>query len=298
MRRVFALALAVASTTCVPSLGPGDALITSPRILAVRADPAEAPPGTAVAFTALVASPGGTVTNAAIAWSFCTAPAPLTADNAVSNACFAASSLAPAGHGASVMATTPNDGCSIFGPDTTSTTSRPRDPDATGGYYQPLRLQLAGTDDAFELARIRCDLANADATAARAFAAEYTSNQNPALLPLSATLGGAPVALSAVPPGSRVTLQVSWPATAAETFAYYDPSSQAVTMQRESMQVAWYATGGVLDTEATGRRSNDMATTSDNGWLAPEAPGTVFVWIVLRDSRGGVTFATYDVGVQ
>jgi hypothetical protein len=294
----LAVGLAVTSTTCVPSLGPGDALVTSPRILAIRADPAEAPPGTPVTFTALVASPGGTLTNGTIAWSFCTAPDPLTEDNVVSNACFASSSLIKAGQGPSVTATTPGDGCSIFGPDTTSTTSRPRDPDATGGYYQPLRLQLAGTDDAFELARIRCDLANADATAATAFAAEYTPNQNPMLLPLSATIGGAPVALSAVPSGSRVTLEASWPASAAETFAYYDASSQTVTMQRESMQVAWYSTDGALDTEATGRRSSDMTTTSDNGWVAPVTPGTVFVWVVLRDSRGGVAYATYDVVVQ
>jgi hypothetical protein len=294
----FAVALAIASTTCVPSLGPGDALITSPRILAVRADPAEAPPGTTVTFTALVASAGGTVTDAPISWSFCTAPDPLTEDNVVSNACLASSSLVMAGRGPSVTATTPSSGCSIFGPDTTSTTSRPRDPDATGGYYQPLRLQLAGTDDAFELARIRCDLANADATAARAFAAEYTPNQNPSLLTLSATAGGAPVSLSAIPSGTRVVLEASWPASAVETFAYYDPSSQAVTMQRESMQVAWYSTGGALDTGATGRSSSDMATTSDDGWVAPETSGTVVLWVVLRDSRGGVAFATYRAQVQ
>jgi hypothetical protein len=297
-QKVVAIALAAASTTCVPSLGPGDALITSTRILGVRAEPAEARPGASVTFTALVASTSGTVNDAAIEWSFCTAPDPLTADNVVSNACFASSSLIGAGQGPSAMATTPSDGCSLFGPDTTSTTSRPRDPDATGGYYQPLRLKLVGADDAFELARIRCDLANADAAAARAFTVEYTLNQNPTLLPLSATIEGVPVALSEVPPGSRVTLEAGWPASAAETFAYYDPSSQTVSMQRESMQVAWYSTGGALDTEATGRSSSDVATTSDNEWVAPGTAGTVFLWVVLRDSRGGVAFATYDVVVQ
>jgi hypothetical protein len=73
---------------------------------------------------------------------------------------------------------------------------------------------------------------------------------------------------------------------------------QTVTMQRESMQVAWYSTDGALDTEATGRSSSDMATISDNGWVAPGTPGSVLLWVVLRDSRGGVAFATYSVEVQ
>ena len=64
------------------------------------------------------------------------------------------------------------------------------------------------------------------------------------------------------------------------------------------MQVAWYANGGALDTESTGRASDDMATTTDDGSTAPSAAGTVFLWTVLRDSRGGVAFATNEVVVQ
>ena len=76
--RLLVMAFLVGTATCVPSLGPGDSLITSTRILAVRADPAEAAPGTSVTFTAFVASPGGTVTGADIGWSFCSASKPLT----------------------------------------------------------------------------------------------------------------------------------------------------------------------------------------------------------------------------
>jgi hypothetical protein len=294
---VRALAVAVATTTCVPSLGPGDALITSTRILAVRADPAEAGPGTHVTFAALVASPGGSVGAADVAWSFCTAPKPLTDDNVVSGACLGSSALVPAGDGAIVTAVTPSNGCSVFGPDTASTGFRPRDPDATGGFYQPLRLDLPGTDSAFELARIHCDLPNADAASASAFAAAYTLNENPRLSPLTASIGGAPVALAAIPAGARVTLEASWPASSAESFAYFDPSSQTVTTQRESMHVAWYASGGALDSESTGRSSDDMATSTDDAWVAPAVAGVVHVWIVLRDSRGGVDYAQYDLGV-
>jgi len=297
-RRLLPVVLACATATCVPSLGPGDSLVSSTRILAVRADPAEAAPGASVTFTSFVAGPGGTVSSAGIDWSFCTAPKPLTEDNVVSNACLDSSSLVAAGVGATTTATTPSNGCSVFGPDTPSTGGfRPRDPDATGGYYQPLRADLAGTDSAFELARIHCDLANADAAAASAFAAAYQLNLNPQLLPLTATVDGSPVALTAIPTGARVTLEASWPDASAETFAYFDPVSQAVTSQRESMQVAWYSSGGALDTESTGRASDDPATTTDDGWAAPGPSGTVHLWIVLRDSRGGVDFAEYDLVV-
>jgi len=296
-RAALCLAVVAAATTCVPALGPDDSLVTAPRILAVRADPAEAAPGTMVTFTALVAGADGTVTGAGLDWSFCTAPKPLTEDNVVSDVCLGTSSLVAAGQGPTTTAKTPSDGCSVFGPDVSSSGVRPRDPDSTGGYYQPLRADLAGSDSAFELARIHCDLANADAAAATAFAAAYTLNQNPQLQPITATLDGAPVALTAIPTGARVSLEASWPAASAETFAYFDPVSQAVTTQREAMQVAWYATGGSLDTESTGRASDDMATTSDDGWDAPGTAGTVHLWVVLRDSRGGVDFTEVDLTV-
>jgi hypothetical protein len=294
----LALAHVAATATCVPTLGPGDSLVTSTRILAVRADPAEAAPGASVTFTSLVAGPDGTVAGASPTWSFCTAPKPLTEDNVVASACLTSpDALVAAGTGPTVTATTPGDGCKVFGPDTGSAGLRPRDPDATGGYYQPLRVELDGTGGAIALARIHCDLANADVASVSAFTSAYVLNQNPQLSPLTATLGGAPAVLTAIPAGARVTLEASWPDASAEVFAYFDPASQTVTSQRESMQVAWYATGGTLDTESTGRASDDLATTSDDGWTAPGSAGTVHLWIVLRDSRGGVDFAGYDAVV-
>jgi hypothetical protein len=298
-----ALLLAGAAVRCIPALGPGDSLITSPRILAVRAEPAEAIPGTKVAFTALVAAPGGTL-DAGVAWSFCTAPKPLTQDNVVSNACVGdgpgvgdAAPLTGVGVGMSVTAKTPPMGCSIFGPDVGSMGLRPRDPDSTGGYYQPLLATLPGAGDAIELARIHCDLANAGSAVATVFAKAYHDNLNPTLQPLTATLNGAAVPLSDIPASSHVVLQASWPAASAETFAYFDQATQTVGSQREAMQVAWYGSGGTLDTESTGRAGDDPATTSDDGWTAPVQPGTVHLWVVLRDSRGGVDYVSQDLGV-
>ena len=299
----FSLAVAVATARCIPALGPGDSLVTSTRILAVRADPAEAVPGTMVTFTALVAAPDGT-RDAGVAWSFCTAPKPVTEDNVVSNACVGdglgasdAASLALAGVGASVTAPTPSKGCSIFGPDVGSMGLRPRDPDTTGGYYQPLLAALPGASDAIELARIHCDLASASGDEATAFAKAYHDNLNPTLLPLTATVAGKAVPLTALPASAHVVLQASWPSASAETFAYFDPASQTLGTQREAMQVAWYSSGGALDTESTGRAGDDLATTSEDGWSAPGSAGTTHLWVVLRDSRGGVAYVSQDLAV-
>jgi len=289
--------LAACALSCVPNLSNDDSLIDSTRVLAVRADPAEAKPGATVTFTALVAGSTGTVPSAPVAWDFCTAPKPLTDDNIVSDACLDSSSLVGAGTGESTVATTPTNGCSLFGPDTPPGGFRPVDPDETGGYYQPLRAELPGTDATFELARIQCDLANAPSAAVIQFTASYHANLNPTLSPLTATIGGTTAQLASVHAGARVILTASWPATSAETYAYFDPSSQTVITRRESMQVAWYSTAGSLDTESTGRAEDDPATQTTDGWSAPAAAGTAHLWIVLRDSRGGVAFASYDVAV-
>jgi hypothetical protein len=297
--RFLSLAALAAALSCIPNLGPDDSGITSTRILAVRADPAEATPGSKITFTAFVAAPSGIVTNAPIAWDFCTAPLPLTEDNVVSNACLGGStSLSAAGAGPTVTAKTPSTGCALFGPQTPSSGGfRPADPDATGGYYQPLRADLSGAPTAFVLDRIHCDLADADAQAVSAFAAAYKLNENPTLNPVTLTVAGATVSPSAIPAGATVTFVASWPSSSAETYAYYDPTSQTVTSRREAMQVAWYSTAGAFATEATGRASTDSATSSQNTWVAPSSAGPAHTFLVLRDDRGGVAFTAIDFTV-
>ena len=294
MRRGLAV---LAFGACVPALGSTDAVVSRPRILAVRADPAEAKPGASVKVTVLVAGPSGTVTAPGIAWSFCTAPKPLTEDNVVSSACLDGSSSIPAGFGSTITAATPTNGCSLFGPVAPPGGARPRDPDVTGGYYQPLRADLAASDPTFALLRITCDLANAPAASAAAFADAYRPNENPKLLPVAAAIDGTPVSLASIPAGARVQLTESWPAESAQTYASYDAASDTIVRKRESLSLSWYSTAGTLDTEATGRAGDDPATSSDNRWMAPATAGTAYLWIVLRDSRGGIDFASYEITV-
>ncbi len=297
MRRVLFSVFLLGVAACKPDLGPGDSLVTSTRILAVRADPPEAAPGKGVTYSALVAGADGTVHGAPIVWSYCTAPKPIGENNAVSAACSNAASLVPAGAGPTIGAPPPKDACSRFGPDTPPGGFRPRDPDVTGGYYQPLRLDLDGADATFELMRVTCNLANAPPDVASAFVAAYTPNANPRLAPLGASVAGAPVALDAIRAGSRVSFEASWDASDAEAYAYYDIASEELVTKREAMRVAWYATGGAFDSESTGRAENDTATSTANGWTAPDAVGPIHAWVVLRDSRGGIAFASYEIAV-
>jgi hypothetical protein len=64
------------------------------------------------------------------------------------------------------------------------------------------------------------------------------------------------------------------------------------------MRVSWYASGGSFVDDRTGRPDTDLGTNTDNIWTAPDAPGTVTLWAVLRDSRGGMTWKAYRVVVE
>jgi hypothetical protein len=199
------------------------------------------------------------------------------------------------------MATVPANACALFGPDPPPQMMgqpplRPRDPDVTGGYYQPLRL-VDGEVTGFALERVTCDLAQAGADLAVEYAATYHANANPSLQPLTATAGGAPVALTAIPAGSVIDFSVGWPADAVESFPVFDVNAAALITHRESMRVSWFATAGSFTHEVTGRDETDSATSTDNLWTAPSTPGPVHLWLVLRDSRGGVDFAAYELTV-
>lgn len=295
-RELTALTFAVAA--CRPEFDEDEALVTVPRVLAVKSEPAEAKPGAALTFTAFVAVPPQLANPASPVWNFCLAAKPPSVDNVVSPDCLDAGSLVPAGEGTIVMAQTPSAACTLFGPNVAASGFRPRDPDLTGGYFQPLRVDLSGAVPAFHLQRVLCGLADAPADLASEFGHQYVPNENPHLAPLLARIAGADADFSHIPAGAQVELTVSWPAADAESYAYFERAAQAIRTRRESMRVAWYVSAGKLRSESSGRAEADPAQTSSNVWTAPSAPGSATLWIVLRDSRGGVDFATQDLEVS
>jgi len=263
---------------CSDALDQRLAIVDQPRILAVVATPAEAKPGEAVAYATLIAGPDGALPDDA-AYMNCTSPKPPTEDNAASIACVAGDALVPAG-------VLPIDACATFGPDTVKPGFRPRDPDASGGFYQPVRV-TSGDLLAIELSRVTCDLPNAPGDLAVEYVQRYVANANPVLHPL---------ALPVVHAGDDVALTPSWDPP--ELFVYYDQLNQVLVTRREAMRVSYFATAGAMDVDASAVGEDDPATSASTVWHAPAMPGTQTVFLVLRDERGGVATQTIVVEVR
>lgn len=84
----------------------------------------------------------------------------------------------------------------------------------------------------------------------------------------------------------------------AEAYIAYDQRQGVITSRRESMRVAWYSTRGDFEEARTGRTADDVEPSTDNTFIAPTEPGTVFLWAVLRDDRGGTAFRSYRFVVE
>jgi len=302
-RRLVIGAAVLSAAACRPDFDERASRIDAPRVLAVRGSPPEAKPGDPVDYDVLVATPHGTDASPGVAWAFCASPKPLTENDVVSTACLG-DGVRAIGASSTVRADTPKDACSLFGPDVPPGGFRPRDPDATGGYFQPVRATVTDPQTqgalAFGLERLVCDLANASADAADAYRKAYVPNRNPKLAPLAAAASGAPIDLAAgtVPPRARVALTASWGDEDAERYVSFDVAAQAVVPRREAMRVSWFATAGAFDADRTGRAEDDPGTSTENGWVAPPGPANVYLWVVLRDARGGVDFASYRIEVR
>jgi hypothetical protein len=312
--RAGALILAAAAA-CKPDLGDPPSLVTEPRILAVRSEPAEVEPDHAVAYQVLIADPdgAGAGTSAAapdVRWGFCTEPAPLSSNNVVNDGCLA--TAAPLGTGPAIEATIPIDTCSTFGPTPPAPLPgqpprRPHDADVTGGYYQPVRAEatLGGEplSPGIGLTRITCDLPDAPLDVVIEFRRRYRANTNPTLVGVAA-LGPGGAALSPpdgaglppLPPHTAVTLRATWTADSAEPFPVFDPASRTLVDHREAIRVSWFASAGALAEGRTGRGEAEAETFADDVWTTPDA-GPAYLWVVVRDSRGGLAFAGYAVTI-
>ena len=313
-RVVLLLFFSAAAAGCKPDLGTPQSLIIGPTILAIRGTPPEAAEGGMATYDALTVDVNGTVVAPEITWALCLEPNPPANGNDVSNACLSIpdDTAEPAPTFTATLAT---NACTLFGPDAPPPMKgqppmRPADPDTTGGFYQPVRATWqsnAGPLLAFELQRITCRLANAPTDIAAMYATNYVANNNPTLTDLVLDPAGAMTTLFAAgqttaPPatvsaGQKVTLQADFSAESAETFLYWNVLTLTLDLQRESLRLSWFATGGAFEHDATGRSPTETETFTQNIWTAPTTPGPVYFWAVLRDDRGGIDFAAAEIDV-
>lgn len=342
---------------CAPEFSDRSSAVAGARVLAIRSQPAEAVPGTNTEYRILVVDEKGTVPSPRATWSYCTQPKPTNELNDVATACFGDGNIVTQfGTGTSPTGKLPVNACAQFGPDVpqpaggsgmdssgntvNQTQGRPTDPDSTGGYYQPLILQVTANGTSIPTlgeTRVTCGLAGGNGEQLEQYKARTKSNENPELTTVTVpTLGDAelsaddaaqPLTVSA---SKAFALRATWPACptspscgdgicspgeatqdcpddctmpkgcgGSEPFAYLDPENHVVVDRHEAMRVSWFATGGALENDRTGRQEGEFAeTTSDNTWTAPAQAGPVFLWVVLRDDRGGVDWRSFKVDVQ
>jgi hypothetical protein len=291
--------VAALSASCQPTFSDRPSLVSGPRILAVRAEPAETKPGDAATYDALVVGADGTIAAAPAAWAFCVTPKLVAENDSVSEGCLQDNGVTAIGAAAgAIVTTTPMNTCSLFGPEIPPNSGlRPRDPDPTGGYFQPVRVRTSGLT-AFGLFRTTCDLANAPGDVVTDFAARYHANQNPHIASLVRVDGVVETPFTAAAHDEAVSLRVHWPNGDAETYAWFDPASVSVVDRRESMRVSFFTTSGSFDLDTSGRAEDETDSFADDVWHAPSDGSVVHMWIVLRDSRGGIAFTAVDVSVR
>ena len=309
---------------CRPDFGAPPSLIDDFTVLAVRgivqepalaagaAAPAsalaEARPGQSVRYDVLAVTPAGTRGDVRSFFSLCLQPKPPAESNSVSAACATA---APTGDAVPTWdAAMPADACSLFGPITPPAKAgeaplRPRDPDSTGGFYLPVRaaaVDPAGpagaTRTAFALTRVQCNLAGASSEILQQFA-KYVPNRHPRLAGAGLAGGAAlsldPATSAPISSGQQVALEARFADAASESYLWFDPVSRTLAERRESLSLSWFVNGGAVTSDRTGRGEAETAASSSNSWHAPVVTtATDFhLWLVLRDSRGGVDFAEY-----
>jgi hypothetical protein len=315
---------------CVPDFDDDLSQIVQPRVLAIRADPAEAKPNEMVTLSALVVDPDPFAAPSPAHFALCVDRKPLTELGPVSPACLGeptdepSSALISLGSGNGVTATIPNDACRLFGPSRPEPkegepAGRPVDPDATGGYYEPVTARVeAARDLAVGAIRLRCALPEVTQAQSVEFATRYRANKNPELSRLELLRNGEslelrPEGASSEPvlslaPRERVTLRANWAecvnasatagCTGAEDYVWFDPNARVLAERRESIRISWFATGGAFQSERSGRDESELETSSENDWTAPELAGAVRLWLVIRDARGGQSFQSYRLEVR
>jgi len=308
---LFALVGTSVGLGCKPAVGQAPSLITDYALLAVVGEPPEAKPGDKVTYSYLLASPSGTLADLTAGWDVCLTPKPPAENNSVSSACNPPTpGTAP---GLTFDAAMPTDACQLFGPIAPPVQAgkpaiRPRDPDATGGYYLPVRVKFSdlvtGDVTGFAFERITCNLANAGTDIIKDYNTRYQANKDPGIASTDlVTSSGSRTNLDtatqpiSVSPADTVDFEATFTDGSAETFPVLASSGDALMDQRESLHMSWFATSGSFIHDRTGVASTETATSTGNSWKAPDEAMDVYLWLVLRDSRGGTAFKSYEIHV-
>lgn len=292
-------------SACLPDLGAPQSLIFGPRILSVRSEPPEVFPDEKVQLSVVAVEASGELLSASapVEWAFCTSPKRPVENNVVDTGCLGNEVRLLPANVQTVSTQVPSDACALFGPQSPpstgeSGTPRPRDPDETGGYYQPVRVSVLGLR-AIGLIRIRCGLASATPEVAARFRAEYQPNRNPDTALLHIHHNGQTISSKNLPAGQPLLLRLVFPNSIQETYLRFDPAGQSLAQTPETLRTSWLSAQGSFQIGQTWATPFDEKNlVAETLWTAPEVPGSVLLHTVLRDSRGGVLSQTHPVEIK
>jgi hypothetical protein len=295
MRAVLALAaLAMVIAACSNHDDPAS-YVTGLRVIAVKAEPPEVPIG------------GGTTTLTTLAidtlgrpigvdWAVCLDPP--SQGQAINPDCITqpdGGALVTAGSGTATPITVPAIPLAALGR-----------PDASGGVYLPLIARVsAGSDSLVASYLLRLGVIGAP-------------NQNPTLSGISivpdgvdgGASGGDLVPLDDTHPqvvhaGDKITLRATFQPDSAERYLIYDgdPRTTAPRQVTETLAVSWFATAGTFGGASTGVDVPDTVFHLDQARNGPDvhlpaSGGTIELWAVGRDERGGTDFLHRSIQFQ
>jgi hypothetical protein len=158
----------------------------------------------------------------------------------------------------------------------------------------PIRVRGGGAP-AIVLERIACNPRGASLDAANALRGVYVPNRNPTLRSITAaTLGGQSVPLDRIPAGADIRLEAGFDAADEERYVMLDPATGSVVVRRESLRFSFFSTSGTFESARTGTPgagAQDGTPTSATTWHVDAVPGPAHLFVVLRDSRGGLDFS-------
>ncbi|HAA57214.1 MAG TPA: hypothetical protein DCE42_20780 [Myxococcales bacterium] len=266
-RSFFLVLLAFCSTlgllSCTTDTPAPQSEIRSLRILGIRAEPPDVLPGKEFLLTALVATPDAkTVT---LRWVGCTKP------GEAARGCLESDKAKELGSEASVT----YKSAASYIPEDASLLDQFR------GKYLPVTL-VASVGDEREQATKRIVIT------------KLPTNKNPTITSFALTKAG-----------SKQVIQEPWEVKAGQTYRLtpgfdeedkqsypgLDQSGEIRTLQ-EKLFFSWYVTGGALK---GGRSSDDTKPHKD--WVAPGEPGTVYMYVIVRDGRGGTHWVQRTLNV-
>jgi hypothetical protein len=243
-------------------------LISGPRVLAIKAQPPELPPGASTTLSILVAGTQGQ--SATVAWSRCLlGPLPGQASNPDCVANTEAPYIEPIGEGTTITATMPAD----------ITAEALGQPDASGGVYLTLVARVTvGTQSLPAVYRLRLGTGS-------------DGNENPMLTGVSASDASATTLLDEATPlpvrqGDKLTLNANLAPGSEQT--YIAPMVGSLGGQvRETERTSWFSSAGEFDDDRTEQGQRTVLSLDQ---FLP-APGTIIdLYAVAHEERGGVDF--------